>query len=317
MAETKTEDLISKARHMKYKLKTQILGSNHAISLSQQEFLELLEAQKGIIHALSIEEKYDLLLRNFIYFEKSVYEVAINDLVFNEFGWPNFIERMQFINLHLINLLSTCRTYIDHIPQHISYMFGKNSPENEEFADQTRAEYDSTLGYRSLYALRNYVQHSGLPIDAMTLGGKWNPETTECSHVVSPYLSIDALEKDGNFKRAVLDELKTLGDKVDVRMLTLQNMSSFGRLHEKARSIIERKIQIYEKRLSEAKDRYVNQFGADPLGLAIFQIDENGKVLVKQSIFDDPKNRLAYLEKKNPCRKNIEMHFITGKIDSN
>ncbi|MDQ8035924.1 MAG: hypothetical protein REI12_00765 [Pedobacter sp.] len=298
---------------MEFKLKKQFIGSTNEIPLSQQEFLDLIDAQSGIIHILSAEEKYDLLLRNFIYFEKSAYEVAINELTFRELSWSDFIDKMQYINLHLINLLSTCRTYVDHIPQHISYMFGTKSPEHEEFIAQTRIEYDSTLGYRTLYALRNYVQHNGLPIHAMALGGKWNDERTECTHSVTPYLSIEALEKDGQFKPAILDELKALGDRVDVRMLVLQNMSSFGRLHEKVRSIIERKMPIYERNLSAAKDRYVSQFGENITGLTAFKFDENGNVLAKQSIFDDATKRRAYLEKKNPCRKNVEKHFISGK----
>lgn len=300
---------------MPYQLQCIVLGRSEVTAITESEYQDLLTARRGLLDLLAIEEKYDLLLRNFVSFERTVHDTTLSSLYFSERSWSDFIDRMQDLNLEVMNLLSMCRTYVDHIPQHLSAIFGQDSAEKLSFIERTKAEYDTTLGYRALYALRNYVQHSGLPIHSMTFNNKWVDERKACNHSVSPYILTETLEKDGSFKRSVLSELKQIGERVDLRTLVLENMSSFSRLHKFVRTLVQEKVTQCDAILIGAQERFLSEHGGDILGLAAVKVDEVGSHVSVNSLFDDLIKRRQYLASKNRPMTNIEKHFITSRID--
>lgn len=75
----------------------------------------------------------------------------------------------------------------------------------------TSPEYDARLGYRVMEALRNYVQHRGLPLHSITVGGGWidTEEGRRRKEKTTLYLNVDTLAEDKDFKKDVLDELRS------------------------------------------------------------------------------------------------------------
>src|SRR6476646_1442100 len=74
-----------------------------------------------------------------------------------------------------VNWLSAMRMFLDHQETDLTRRFGKLSPEFVAFKTATSAAYDSEVGYRFAYQLRNYVQHCGLPLGHVDVRRSGNP----------------------------------------------------------------------------------------------------------------------------------------------
>jgi hypothetical protein len=75
-------------------------------------------------------------------------------------------------NRHLLNVLTSLRTFLDHTETRLKRTYGKASAEVETFKRATSREYDRRFAYRFLYRLRNYAQHCGLPVGKFSLGSE-------------------------------------------------------------------------------------------------------------------------------------------------
>lgn len=104
---------------MRYQVQRLLLGLDNRIDLTESDWIALRAALNGAKHALAIEEKYDLVVRNEMAFERSVLDAALENLFRPSGSWSEFMNHVQESNLVLMNLLSTCRMYVDHVPQHL------------------------------------------------------------------------------------------------------------------------------------------------------------------------------------------------------
>jgi hypothetical protein len=71
------------------------------------------------------------------------------------------------VNRHLINLLSTVRTFLDHYEAKLKRRHGKDSGKVQAFKRATADAYDGCFSYRFMYSIRNYVQHCGMPVGSI------------------------------------------------------------------------------------------------------------------------------------------------------
>lgn len=299
---------------MKYVFRRDVLASTTEKPISEASFREICKARQNLFELLAIEEKYDLLVRNYLGFEHVIYDSSINSLLYTELSWSDFIEHIQATNLAVMNLLAMCRSYIDHTPQHLSVIF-PNLPERKEaFDNERKTVHSEFIGYRALYEIRNHVQHCGLPAHSFTLGGGWLDTREACSHNAIPYVSVVELAKDNSFNKKILQELKNMGEKIDLRLLIRENMSAFGRIHKCVRALTKDIAEDSERIISDCLEDFAKNYDSDLTGLSIMELDTKGYVINKSFLFDDMVRRRKYLEKKNKTLVNMERHFITGQI---
>ncbi|MFM2476396.1 hypothetical protein [Celerinatantimonas sp. MCCC 1A17872] len=67
------------------------------------------------------------------------------------------------VNINLLNLMMSARTFLDHMETFIKREYGKTSEAINLFKRLTAEEFDSRFSYKFMYKLRNYVQHCGMP----------------------------------------------------------------------------------------------------------------------------------------------------------
>lgn len=67
------------------------------------------------------------------------------------------------VNINLLNLMMSARTFLDHMETFIKREYGDDSGEIELFKKLTAGEFDNRFSYKFMYKLRNYVQHCGMP----------------------------------------------------------------------------------------------------------------------------------------------------------
>lgn len=148
---------------MEYGITKRLIGQPNFLEISREKFDEAKVANESLGETLRIEEKFNIILENYREFESELLSLCLNQAIFSNRTWSSFQNEIHIVNRRVLNLLTTCRLYVDQIPHNINSIY--RDKHSTELVEQKMAqEYDSYLGYRVIEALRNYAQHRGLPV---------------------------------------------------------------------------------------------------------------------------------------------------------
>ena len=275
-------------------------GAREPFEISEADFQAIREAKDGVVRAMAIEEKLDLLLDNFVEYEGDLLQLALRSAVFEEHDWSDFRATVQRVNRRLVNLLTTCRLYLDQTPHELG---GFNDPMlAEAFVKQTNIEYDNRLGYRAMEALRNYSQHRDLPVRGLTYKGAWVPEDTRewRKHNIETTIDVARLKGEPKFKQSVYHELEAEGDELDFKKLVRDYISGLGAVHRKLRELLAPRVKAWDERLLGTLQKYQAATDAKlDIGVEVLATNDQGEVVEEIDVFTGPIDRRRALERKN------------------
>lgn len=222
---------------MKYLLRKVVLDEVPEIEITAEEYADFEKARNILSNALAIEEKYELVIANYLDFEKQILNTTTGYMVREHLDYSDFFEVRLGLNIRLVNLLTAARLYVDQLNQNIRECV-PNVPDTEEIVKNFFAkEYDKNKEYRFMEALRNYVQHRGIPVHWAQQGGRWT--SLDDDGFLEYYTEVSSersyLAEDSKFKKQVLGELD---EKVDLKAATRSYVESISNVHESARSMI-------------------------------------------------------------------------------
>ena len=286
--------------------------------ISEQEYQAISLARRNLFEALFLEEKFDIVIENYYEYETELLSSASRFMLFGDLD-PSQIQRERvLISRRIVNLLSAGRLYLDQSAHHLNNIYGGNSTASSELEREKSTEYDARLGYRVMEALRNYVQHRGFPIHSVTLS--WHlveqePNRKKYSYTATPLIKPTELEDDSRFKRAVLEELKAIGDEVDLKPLAREYMECLSRVHNRIREILRSDVSDWETKIHSTIDRYKAAVGEQTpiIGLAIVKEIEDDMYAEEKSIFTEFLDRRRKLEKKNGILLSLASRYVTGE----
>ena len=113
---------------------------------------------------------WHVLQQNFLAF--CAIEKGLLDSVDGPFASHNFQpEPLQIaVTTTIVNFLSSMHMYLEHTERHLKQADKADGGDRAAAWDAARhAEYDDYFAYRFLYKFRNYVQHVGLPLHALSI----------------------------------------------------------------------------------------------------------------------------------------------------
>lgn len=285
------------------------IGKGEPVEISEGEFQNAKKAKECLFPALFIEEQLDLILKNYADFDVTLYTIALKSVMYFPGGWKETIEDILLVNSKLINLLSTCRMYLDTAPQKLHAIYGNHHQSARDFVQATHHEYDNHLGYRFCSAMRNYTQHNDLPVHGLLLDGKWNASVTKCEHFIAVYTNISELEGTP-FKTTVREELKAAyDDRLDIKPFIRTFVVCIGRINEVIRKQLDPDIGRWEKWIKSVVDK--SSSGSNPI-LAHF--DDEGELVDEVRISKDWAERLRTILGKNRNATHYDKHFINGDV---
>ena len=293
------------------------LGKRPTVPVDAEFAAAILTAREGLFDILAAEEKYDLLCSSYLDYEANLNGIALARLCAPpSWDWSEAVDTIQSINRKLMYMLSAVRMYVDHMPGHLGAIHGAGSKPVEEFKRATSVEYDGHLGYRAMYALRNYVQHSGLPVHTLGFSMVWAGESDaqKLTHSLHPKLSIDNLRREKGFKASVLAELSKGGNLVELNPLLRENMSCLSRIHAWVRGVNAHPLGEWRGTFERAATKFVEaaEKSADGLVLAkSSHTDENGEYF---SIISDIGARIDRLRQRNACPFEFEKHVVISAV---
>ncbi len=285
--------------------------------ITVDEFLTLKNARSSLFECLSIEEKYDVLIENYLEFETTVLDFAARSMVLGSGAWDydSFHLARATLDRRLANLLSGCRIYEDHVKQHVHRALPGEQPNLKGlFAE----EYDRRLGYRCMEALRNHVQHSGLPVHEVKANRGWTSldETGMLRFGLTPYVEARFLRENPKFNKKVLQEIEGLGGKVDLKGLVRDYIEGLSVVHSRIRELLREKSREWESVLDGAIRRLGDECqGTTEVWLIRAISLTDGQQAEEFQVFTDFNDRRKYLQKKNEAPlTNLSRRFATSEM---
>lgn len=300
---------------MEYGLTRGVLSSDHFVPITEKGFTRTRLARDRSHRVLDIEEKLDMVLQNYVEYEHELLQITLRSALFNPGGWSDFRDIIHQINRRLVNLLSTSRLYVDQL-RHDALPLLRASVDGTDIVKAiTSREYDSRLGYRTMEALRNYVQHRGLPLHSVTLGGGWvdTPDGERRKEKTTLYLNVQTLSEDEKFKRSVLEELRGGNRKLPLKPLVRDYITGLICVQQAVREKLAGIVMNDDDWLRSLITRYQSEAEEKILGLAAVarrqDRTEEHTVGISMNFID----RRRWLERKNCGAGELGKIIVTSE----
>jgi len=132
--------------------------------LSQDELDSIDGATTILRRYLTNQQLFEICRRNFSDFEREIEALSSSYSQDYNLEWSYVSGMVVAVNMRILNLLSSIRTYLDHTEARLKRTFGADSRQVNSFKESTAHEYDNCFSYRFVYRLRNFTQHCGMPL---------------------------------------------------------------------------------------------------------------------------------------------------------
>jgi hypothetical protein len=296
---------------MRYIIHKALLEPTPEIEISPEEY-SLFERSRGILSAaLAIEEKYEILIGNYLALETRLLQIAATNAVRRTLSYSEFFDTRSAMNIDLVNLLTAARLYLDQLPQDVAECLPESPDARELVKAQSSKEYDEHFEYRFMEALRNHVQHRGIPIHRVRHHSQWTSsgEDGRMEFTVDIAARRRYLEEDKKFKKSVLDEVA--GD-VDLTAACRRYVESLSSIHELARRLVAESASSARATVEAAHRRYAEVDSGKLIGLTASAMDDEREISGVPLLLDWDDVRLE-LQKRNRQLINLRKRYVTGR----
>jgi hypothetical protein len=252
-----------------------VLDTDSRIEITEQEFLSLKRAVHQLLNVLEVEDKFDIALENYLEFETTILEETARDAIFSSFKTDiQFQELKRLIARRLSNFMSSGRLYLDALQHHSGAILSEDSSKLIIVQSAASVEYDTSLNYRIVEALRNYAQHRSLPVHGLSLN-HWK-EDKRFNFSIEPTLSCSQLKEDGKFKAAILKEFSD-DDLIPLKPTIKSYIESLGTIHRKFRDAVASVVKEAMDDMENAQKTFQKQFPDEGLiAFAALPVDAEG-----------------------------------------
>jgi hypothetical protein len=285
--------------------------TDNNIVISKEKYERLIKAKHYHVSMLQVEEKINFLIENYSELEKDLLNVSFNKMISPLYStdWTLSIGEIHLINRRIINFLTTSKLYLDQISHDIKEL--SDDSELQNTVEKLKStEYDNVLGYRVLEALRNYVQHRGLPVHLLSFNMSKVDDLSK--HVINPYLKVSELRKDGKFKATVLNELEKENEKIDLKLYIRQYISSITKIHSAIRRILSESILRWDEEFQSTYEEFNKEYGeTEALGIGEIYLGLRRNITY---IMKEPIKRRKWLEQKNQELSNLVTRFVSNEL---
>lgn len=234
---------------MKYLITSWYDGAKYEEEISGEKYKILKASKEKILETIAIEEKFDILLENYKEFEKSLFSIALQKKMQQQMDRESRLDQARELSRFISNLLSSAKLYLDHLMGHISAIYSKSSKEYQSVIECKKKHYDNNFSYRLLEALRNHVQHAGLPFTYSEYSS-WHTERNSMVNISTPVLDINELRENKKFKRTVLNEMSDNEKEIDLKNHIRAYIGSISEINEHVRELVSENYIQWEELIS-------------------------------------------------------------------
>lgn len=299
---------------MRYQITRLVVGRTPSIDITEERFRAIVDAKQRFIAVLGIEEKFDLLLENFVEFERELLRLSLDHLVYRNQDWHSFRADDRLMGRRLANLLSSARLYIDQIKHDLSGLIGQAAVASARA--QFSHAYDNSFSYRLMESLRNHFQHRGVPTVGVGYKSSWNRESEPpvLEFRVSVPLDIDVLRSDPKFKPEVLQEFLARGEKCSVVGDVREYVAKLAEVHEWLRKAMAEDVERWVTELRTVIDTAKSEFpGGRIVGLGVIARDDDlRRAYESEQVFEDMLLYRDFFLRKNGSLGTLVQRFVSS-----
>lgn len=295
-------------------LKQMIMETTVALRISKSEFDKLKASKEALKSAKAIEEKYDLLMSNFLELEKEILKQLAKQMILSLDSYKDFYELQSVIDRRVVNLLTSTKLYYDQIEKHVRTCMGGNIDFGKQAKNYFCAEYDNCFEYRFMEALRNHVQHYGLAVHSVSLPSKWigEDENRQFVHQILIYATKAELSHNTDFKKSVFTEMP---EKVELIKAIRIYIGCLSNVHERIRKLIKTNVSLSRANIEDVIHRYRENNSGDSIGLSAYTVEVNDPAAKPTEqvalLLDWDDVRLSLINKNRACQ-NISRWYVSG-----
>jgi len=295
-----------------YKPKKVVIAEDD-IEISEREFSRIHQSNEVLRNARSLEEIYEILIIAYKEFETKIFEISFDNMIYLSSGNEPLSKAFIVINAKLLNLLSSVTMFKDQSVHYVKQILQLEN--TASLKPEFSKEYDSNIEYQFMDALRNYIQHRGLPIHYIKFPSKWTSLDGDGLLEYSlEFSSIkDRLIEDEKIKKTVL---KKLGDEIDLKMATRSYVESISNIHDSFRQMIRASVNESRKIIEETHDTYNGRIQGSISTYQAIKIDRQ-KLLESVPLLLDWDDVRIKLEEKNRKLTNLKKCYVTNAIRPN
>lgn len=301
---------------MKYLIRQDILDKAPEIEITAEKYAELGKAHNILTNALAIEEKYEILIANYLDFEKQILDTAIECMVRENYNLQNFFEFRLKLNTRIVNLLTAVRLYQDQAKQNVPKCVPNNIDAQTIVKKFFSKEFDENVDYQFMEGLRNYVQHKGLPVHWTQLDRKRISVENDFSLEYSIELGSrrSYLEEDRSatykYKSSVLTKYD---NKIDLKAATRNYVESIGNVHESIRSLTTQSVSLAREIIEETHRKYLAVYNGHLVALSASEWSDKEQISSIPLLLDWDDIRVK-LQERNKKTINLKKRYITSII---
>lgn len=296
-----------------FQIRTDALGSGNVTSITKDKFEDIVHAARMLREALAIEQKYEVLLQNYVDFEKEILGRLANELIYGSSEYLDFYNILLAFDVRLVNFLASAKLYADQAPRHVKRCLGDAGfGAAKSFFG---AQHDANFSYRLMDALRNHAIHGDLPVHGAGIGGEWTDLHGEeyLEHTITLRIEKAKLADNAKFKASVLRDLP---DSVDLATAVRSYMGSLNSAHLEIRTLLKEAVNSSRSIITAAIDSHLggreDASGKAAVGIRAQRLEGNHVIESVPLLLAWDDVRLK-LNERNRKLINLHRRHVTGR----
>lgn len=311
-----SEDDEERGNFTEYLLAEMLLAQNPDVEITEAEFRQYMTALDHQDEVMLIEEAYDAIMLNYRFYEAGQIAAALDHALDTAEDYDAMDDVRRLSALHLDNLLSSARAFLDITPSHMKSLGGAEL--KAQFKALTAEQYDSNDAYRFMEALRNYTQHRGSSITTMTFDTRRNDtgnpvDSKEFKLIYSVRSGLIGDVVKGEFKaknRGLVESLKDKNGKINITPLVRGYIVGLNAIILQTRELLKGREQKWLALNQSGRDRLQAVGASGYANAAIKRV--GGRVVEKTYLNVRYKDRLDRLRKRNGKIAHLTKVQIAG-----
>jgi hypothetical protein len=301
---------------VEYGITRHVMSFNGFVELSKEEYDTVMSARKTLFEVLFLEQKLDLLLENYLEYEMELLNSAARYMLYRDLSYSSMQDEIYLVARRIVNLLTTCKLYLDQSMHHLNVIFGKSSAQSEAISSELSSQYDAHKSYRLMEALRNYVQHRGLPVHSLSFfsGLEDDQPGGKLVYSIIPFIQVKKLQDDPKFKQSIKDELGKTDEQIDLRPLIRKYVECLCQVHSSIRELLDDDLKKWEETIHGVISKFRREYPDDHslIGLALTTKSKRGEGSDIEYISEDFIKRINQLRKKNKLFDRLSHRIVTS-----
>lgn len=239
----------------RYVIASMLLASDAEIEITESEFEDLVSAINALLNCVDAEEKFDALVENYRELERFMMDRSLHSMLFGEDDDIAFQTPRSTTSRKLANFLSSVRLYQDTIGRHAKAIT-RDDNTDKTIKATTSHQYDASLDYRILEALRNHSQHHALPVHNYSVKRWWDKDRTFSNHEFEPNICVSDLAQNPDFKKATLMEMQKGPDMLKLKPMLRNYLEGLSAVHQSFRNATQRAIIHETSVIENCRERF-------------------------------------------------------------